>query len=565
MPPSKLAVASTSRPTLADFGLLEARLQQVAEPYEKPRNLAFAKMILVDVFGVPENEADEYIVDGGNDRGVDIVYIDHANRTINICSCKTVTSFRKAHSNFPSDEIDKLSSLIHDVLYKREDRLADANPALALYIRSIWEIIALDPYQIDVHLFSNQAKLVSNERDRFLAYLTQNRIRLFEHGLYELAHGVVRATKPTFKKRLKPKKTEVLQFDEGHGRCVHLCTKLADFVEFVSESERQFDERLLAQNVRYYLGLNNEVNAAIRETLISGNADKFPYLNNGITVVCDQIIGLPNGHHDLTVINPKIVNGGQTANVIFECGAKLLKLNEGIVSIKLIETTSEEFIEEIAIAANSQSRIFGRDLRAFDSFQEKLARAIAAKGFAYRRKRGEALETPPEKIIDMARAGQLLLAYVHGEPTLSKTNSNDIFGDLYSKAFDATSVHADLILTAFLIHRDIEKLRQLAIAEQKAATRHSFSEAWIIEGHLHVLFVVGELIRRQGGNLADYALGASLTGQGIEIVARFVAANPKVASYRLFRLVTSKATLLNMLDSASIDRSVFPIQLNLDI
>ena len=72
---SKLSVVATAKASLADFGVIEARLRQVAD-HETPRNIAFARLVLSDVFGVNGLDAENCIVDGGNDRGIDIVYID---------------------------------------------------------------------------------------------------------------------------------------------------------------------------------------------------------------------------------------------------------------------------------------------------------------------------------------------------------------------------------------------------------------------------------------------------------------------------------------------------------
>ena len=76
----------------------------------------------------------------------------------------------------------------------------------------------------------------------------------------------------------------------------------------------------------------------------------------------------------------------------------------------------------------------------------------------------------------------MILAYVCGEPTKSKTDSNKIFEELYYFAFDANSITAELIIAAHRCHQAIEYQGQKAITWQKSVTRNSLEETWVIEG-----------------------------------------------------------------------------------
>jgi hypothetical protein len=83
----------SSAPTIADFGVVESGIRE-REANDVSRNHAFALLVLETIFGLERTSALEAIVDGGDDRGIDIVYIDHNNRTINIGSCKAVSSIK---------------------------------------------------------------------------------------------------------------------------------------------------------------------------------------------------------------------------------------------------------------------------------------------------------------------------------------------------------------------------------------------------------------------------------------------------------------------------------------
>ncbi|MCW0217340.1 MAG: hypothetical protein OJI67_03360, partial [Prosthecobacter sp.] len=114
-------------PTLLDFQAVERGITERLG-HEVARSRAFSHYVLETVFHIPSNDADSHIVDGGNDRGIDIVYIDAERRQINLGSCKVVTGYKKARHNFPGTEIDKIISFVNDLLFRREDILSEVNP-----------------------------------------------------------------------------------------------------------------------------------------------------------------------------------------------------------------------------------------------------------------------------------------------------------------------------------------------------------------------------------------------------------------------------------------------------
>ena len=186
---SKLSIVATSNASLADFGVIEARINQITDA-ATPRNIAFARLVLNDVFAVNGLDANNCIVDGGADRGIDIVFIDSDNKVINFCSCKCVSKYKNSRHNFPGDEVDKILSIMNDIFYRNEGVLDQVNGTLAAYIRQVWDIVEEGEFSIKFHMFSNQARLVRLERDRLVNGLAQHRIEVFEHSLFELAHGV---------------------------------------------------------------------------------------------------------------------------------------------------------------------------------------------------------------------------------------------------------------------------------------------------------------------------------------------------------------------------------------
>jgi hypothetical protein len=128
------------------------------------------------------------------------------------------------------------------------------------------------------------------------------------------------------------------------------------FVEsLLMDSDGNFKPAVFEENVRSYLGENNDVNAAIQDTLRSDEKKSlFSVLNNGITIVAPELTLTPNTK-DIHLANYQIINGCQTSSTLFE---NISHLNENVnVVIKFIESPENESSSEIIAATNSQSDI----------------------------------------------------------------------------------------------------------------------------------------------------------------------------------------------------------------
>jgi AIPR protein len=551
---ANLRAVSTPQPTTLDYGTVESRIR-AQSPYEEGRNRQFARYICQEFFQIPDGDVSQCITDGFHDNGVDIVYIDDSSHTINICNCKTVEKYKNALKHFPGSEIDKISTFLHILMYRKEEALSQLNPSLANWVRKIWDILSEDEWKVQINLFSNQLPLTIQDRQRFITLISDHRnIELDEHHLYELAHGSVISSRPNFKKKLILLQNCAYMVEENGHKGLQTRVSLENLANFVStvENHRVFDERLLHHNVRYFLGQDNAVNKSIKESLSGESAHNFWFLNNGLTIVCDGVIGIANGCHQITLINPQIVNGGQTSRVLHNrfCN-DIVAGPDGSIQLKIIQTKDLKFINEIAFASNNQSRIYGRDFRANDMRQLKLATALASEGVFYRRKRGEKANFDARITVDLFRTGQLLLTILQKEPVRAKTVSHELFGDLYEQVFDETRLTPELIVSCHKIDSLLESKRAVIIANQTKAMGAEFEEPWIIEGHFHVLFVASELLRRETLDVTRVENFEPYVDEAIRIVTRFVQSHSGVSGYRLFRTAASKIGLLKIMDQTS--------------
>jgi hypothetical protein len=122
-------------------------------------------------------------------------------------------------------------------------------------------------------------------------------------------------------------------------------------------------------NIRDFLGLDaSPVNQKIEETLRSGKHDLFGVLNNGITVVADD---LKTTGDTFTLTDYQIVNGCQTSHVLF-ANKDTTGMDNLHVPIRLIVTDDDDIRNEITKATNRQTAVKPEQLEALSQFQKDL-------------------------------------------------------------------------------------------------------------------------------------------------------------------------------------------------
>jgi hypothetical protein len=126
-------------------------------------------------------------------------------------------------------------------------------------------------------------------------------------------------------------------------------------VGLISDSDGNLKQSVFEENVRSFLGLDNEVNIEIQKTLMSEDKRKlFSVLNNGITIVAPSLT-LAANTKEIDLTNYQIINGCQTSSTLH---ANLEYLTDDVnVVIKFIESTTDESAVDIISATNSQSDI----------------------------------------------------------------------------------------------------------------------------------------------------------------------------------------------------------------
>jgi hypothetical protein len=202
-------------------------------------------------------------------------------------------------------------------------------------------------------------------------------------------------------------------------------------------------DTLFSENIRGFLGYN-KTNRKINETL--NNPDEsiyFPFLNNGITILCDEMQIPSNtqaGQYIIPVSNPVIVNGLQTTKVIYDIYKNDKTKLDGIdITVRLYETKNPDLINKITEATNTQTSINFKDKISNKDFQKYVKLLFENKGVAYISKRGEIFTNQLSKEMHESITSEKVIKFWYAtyyeKPEIAKNSISKVLEEV----FDATN------------------------------------------------------------------------------------------------------------------------------
>ena len=358
-------------------GIVEAHPEWFPWPDENRRkSAAFVVLCMSTALELPLDDCIDLLTDGGNDAGVDGLYIgdiEEGDFVVTVFQGKYRVKDLRGTANFPENGLQGALRTI-GVLFDPYRKVV-LNERIAPPIAEIRSLI-LDGYIPTIRL------VLCNNGARWTAQ----------------AEGWVREAMQLYGEQL-----EVLHFNHDAivrslQRGPHIDTTLAlsggivtEDLNFkrvligrisVREIHRLFEahgDRLLERNVRRFLGHANRTNMEIRDTLLDcDRSPNFYFYNNGITVVCDRFDfnALQQTGHQVRLRNLQVVNGGQTCKTIHRTlsdNPACADESSVLVRIYQLPDESREVVHDITRATNSQSPVDLRDLRSNDDLQQALA------------------------------------------------------------------------------------------------------------------------------------------------------------------------------------------------
>ncbi len=207
--------------------------------------------------------------------------------------------------------------------------------------------------------------------------------------------------------------------------------KFSELKKLILTSDNNLKDKLFVENVRNYIGLT-PVNLDIKKTLDSDSERSyFPFLNNGLAIICDKIERHPVKDKEFTLTFPRIINGCQTTNELY----KKYKENPNDNSIdnieivaKIISTNDNNLKKMIIYAANNQNSII-KDLQSLNDFHEKIETYFLGKEESsfhlfFERLRGQhSTVNPPYSKINIETLARVFISVFLEKPHEMKSNA----------------------------------------------------------------------------------------------------------------------------------------------
>lgn len=455
----------------------------------KARSLAFIHLLLKVKFGVTDFlERHQLITDGVQDGGLDAFYIDSDRKKLYLIQSK----FRNNYKNFDTksisaDELIRIEISRITKGYEDDSRGVIFNSKIQEFQNKLRDIRDIAKYDYVVLFLGNVYKF-SDEQIR----------RTIDNSHYEIFDADKAYTKLIF-----PLATGtyydpdeiIIKLELSHKESPRLNQKIeTDFGQFnvtaifvptkeIGRVLLQYKNAILKYNPRNFLSFKKiSVNTAIRKSITEQNSNNFAILNNGITLLSENVsISESTGKQNegqLILTKPQILNGGQTAftlsSIYEEFSKKTNNPLEGKeVLVKIITPIAEtvdvnpKFIELISNATNQQNEVSEADRRSNHDIQIAIQEKIFENyGYFYERKSGEFYDGIKDGLIEkelVINRLTFIKAYwaFLGEPAAARrTSEKQLFREdkFYNILHKTENFHE--MFFSYLLFNEMEKIEK---------------------------------------------------------------------------------------------------------
>jgi len=490
---------------LVTFSTIHEKVKKYLEDYFlDDLSTAFEWLALETILNLNDDEIEDAITDGAMDGGIDAIHI--SGRDVHIFNFKYAETFETSKNNFPENEIHKILVTMAGI-YGKTIQKDDVNGVLWEKISEIWELFETGTLLFKYYLCSNKEKPVEHARRKFET--TLDKYKYVEYHYYDQEDIVSKILEKKYKRFDGEIHFVDLQyFDRSDGPLKGIVATVAatELINLIRDPDNptKLIEDVFNENVRVYLKLKNRINQGIFETALSDENFEFWYLNNGITIVCDECIYTPNTRSPKVKLkNLQIVNGGQTTHALFEAYQKdNKKLNNVLVLVRICETKKDYRISErISETTNSQTPVRTRDLHANDRIQRKLEEQFKSLGLFYERKKNQYQENPKSVRLDNELLGQIYLAYYLDMPSEAKNQKVIVFGDKYDEIFDESVITASRMLVPYRVFQPLEQMKKQIQKKKRKKEAIDEKEAFISRATFHLLNAVKLISQQESLNL----------------------------------------------------------------
>lgn len=500
--------------------MIHQKVKKIQNDYDlESPGVAFAWVVLGSIYQIGPDEIENVITDGGNDGGIDAIFVE--GQTVHAFNFKYTESFDNSKKNFPESEFDKVVNTFVRIFDKNLAE-TEVNDLLWTKVEEIWSLFDNGPVNFKLYFCTNKEKPLAAASDKFEKSLEKYRSFEFHYFDQETISSKI------IEKKFNKVTGDITFIDkqyfartDGTLKGIVATVSANDIIELLKDPQNpaKVNEDVFNENIRLYKK-NHRINHNIIATALSEENYEFWYLNNGITIVCDECIYQPTRSPKAKLLNFQIVNGGQTSHSLFE--AYLMdptKVDTIDLLVRICEIrTNQTISSKIGETTNSQIPVKSRDLHSNDSIQKKLEEEFRALGYFYERKINYYADEPKERRLDNELLGQLSLAYNYGLPSKAKGEKYIVFGEKYEEIFDEYSTTAGKLLIPFQLYSKIDVKKRVVQKKRRSKEPISLEEYCFSIAPFHILYAAKLKLDSENVDLDNESAVMKLIDFGAHII-----------------------------------------------
>lgn len=206
---------------------------------------------------------------------------------------------------------------------------------------------------------------------------------------------------------------------------------LPNYYNFIVDENKILKKYIFEANVRDYQG-HNSVNNEIYNTLSESTQEDFWWLNNGVTIIADDISQITT--KQLLVTDPEIVNGLQTSTEIYRYFTEhpeSLNDEKRNILIRIVVPENELSRDKIILATNSQTAIPAVALRSTDPIHRQIEMYFKSRGLYYDRRKNyyKNQGKKSNEIVSVSFLGQCLMSIFLSKPNFARARPSTLLSD----------------------------------------------------------------------------------------------------------------------------------------
>lgn len=544
---------------------LAQEINSITRKFPLTEAKAFPVLVARIVLDLDDMDAyDAITVEGPNEKGMDIFWIDQQQKRVFIAQCK----YSKTGTSNPG--VKDVRNLLNCTNWLSNPQTLEREGRLELLAAATeYKTAVEEGYKIELwFVYAGSRNENIDKEIRVYNANPENRMRNrsaihCDLDLLETLFEEFRGLERRIERAIVKIQEQPVELEGTFGKGLLTSIAAPDLISLYNE----FGDKLFARNVRMWLGARRgSVNAGIIATVEDERErGNFWAYNNGITVVCDHY-AFDENTQELTLNNFSIVNGCQTTVSLALADAEDSERREVRLLARFISPPAS-IIDSIIKFTNTQNPIRSWDLVSQDPTQIRLKRDFEGLNrpsyYAIRRGEWTALsgnerrkfrheEGPGWRTIKHDLLAQYLASF-KARAVVAYKNKAFLFDRYYSETFppDLRAEEALFVWQAGEITQEVVREEIRKEAEKVAAgdeTREKYQLMLKRGGRFYVLGVLGLLAELQNG--PDYL--RSITEERITSKRAY----GRILKYAELSTVWYKQVVAEMLESTGSDLSV---------